>query len=346
MKPLLGALLGAAILTIAAAPARADECAAGRAAVERAPARAWLHLTLCERGGTDVASELAKLEQILRAGSFAPVEITVEPAGAEAWVDTMKDVRFPTPLVVWLPFGVHEVTAGAPDHYGAMRRIAINSTAPFDLSFRLDPVATGAGDAAEVDFGDEGAVGEMNTADTLPVVERETLLPKRFRGGGAGSEQDLRSSRVAFGAAAGLTRSTLSSDGGTARLGIAATALLSYRIRGGVTVQPELGFAMRGEDGAGSSYVTMSMLGGYRHRVGRTWLHLGLGPMLGVAVGGEDVAPLDVGVAAAAGVLVPAGPGHALFDLRADLGLTTVDDQMSAASVRNRAVALRLGYLF
>ncbi|HUH05033.1 MAG TPA: hypothetical protein VML75_23710, partial [Kofleriaceae bacterium] len=293
-----------------------------------------------------VAGELAALERVLRAGAFTPVEVTVEPAGAEASVDTLGGVRFPTPLVIWLPFGAHEVTAVASDHHGAMRRIAIDSTAPFGLSFHLDPVATDAAGAAEVDFGDEGAVGEMNTADTLPVVERETLLPKRFRGGGTGSEQDLRSSRVAFGAAAGLSRSTLSREGGAARLGIAATALLSYRVRGGVTVQPELGFAMRGEDNAGSSYVMASVLGGYRHRVGKTWLHLGLGPMLGVAVGGADVAPFDAGVAAAAGVLVPAGPGHALLDLRADLGLTTIDDPMSAPGVYNRAVALRLGYLF
>jgi hypothetical protein len=338
----------AAVLT-GAGVARADDCAEGRAALESAPARAWLQLTLCGRAGTDVRTELARLEKTLQAGSFTPVEITVAPAGAEASVDTLGAVRFPTPLRIWLAFGVHEVTAVAPDHYGAMRRISIDANRRFELSFRLDPLSGARGDEVEVDFSEEGAVGELTTADTLPSVEHETLLPKRFRGGVERTDEEQHGSRVAYGLAAALSRSSLPGRSGSARLGAGAVALLSYRIRRGVTLQPELSFAMRGEEGAGLDYVGLAILGGYRHRVGGLWLHVGVGPAVNVALAtslnGEDVNPLDVGLASAVGVLAPIGPGLALLDLRADLGLTTVVDQPQMPR-RSRAVALRLGYLF
>jgi len=134
-----------AIALLASAPARADtvleamlrhgepdvtrlharlpddtaRCALGVAYIYRDDlTRAALYLEGCATAR--IAPEIAgwarlavkALDERLRMSELAAVEVTTKPAGLVVTIDTVPGETFPTPAVIWLPAGTHELRAG------------------------------------------------------------------------------------------------------------------------------------------------------------------------------------------------------------------------------------------
>lgn len=98
--------------------------------------RAQLFLSICLARGshlpaafTDgVRDVLAKVEELLRAGEFMPLDVVVSPAGAEVWVSAFsEDEAFIGSRVVWVPFGEHRLVVRA-ERYTPLEHVVTADT--------------------------------------------------------------------------------------------------------------------------------------------------------------------------------------------------------------------------
>lgn len=96
------------------------------------PARAHLYLGRCIARTTAadrkeaLAKVQAKLEADLRA-SHVPVDIVVDPPGAQVTVSAWVDDPFAAPWLVWLPPGAHSIDATASGYQPGNQQIEIKS---------------------------------------------------------------------------------------------------------------------------------------------------------------------------------------------------------------------------
>jgi len=89
--------------------------------------------------GDDLRREV---EGALRAGTFAPVELGVSPAGALVTVSAFADedpVKVgPAPRTLWVPLGVWELTASADGHRAERVTLKVQTTAPQPVRIALE----------------------------------------------------------------------------------------------------------------------------------------------------------------------------------------------------------------
>ncbi|HTM20005.1 MAG TPA: hypothetical protein VL172_05850 [Kofleriaceae bacterium] len=180
--------------------ALADDAAARGRSCDRAlrepdPARIHLHAELCLAG--DVAgpggpgARRARIEAArdkalatLRDGQYAPVDIEVTPPGATVTVAALGADGFAAPRTIWLPFGPHEIRATAPGYQGAQVTIRITNRDPAPpLRLTLSAAVDTAGGDNAVDFGEEGAAGDVESASDLPAAKHDELLKDKYRKG-------------------------------------------------------------------------------------------------------------------------------------------------------------------
>ncbi len=89
--------------------------------------------------GDDLRREV---EGALRAGTFAPVELGISPAGALVTVSAFADedpVKVgPGPRTLWVPLGVWELTASADGHRAERVTLKVQTTAPQPVRIALE----------------------------------------------------------------------------------------------------------------------------------------------------------------------------------------------------------------
>jgi hypothetical protein len=86
-------------------------------------------------------TRLADVENALRSGGFAPIDVTVTPRGAEVGASVFAtDETAPGPRVLWLPPGHHTITATAPGHEPRSIDVDVAGTARHAVSIELAPV--------------------------------------------------------------------------------------------------------------------------------------------------------------------------------------------------------------
>lgn len=141
----------------ALAPRAINDCNIGLAyARSDRPAHAHFFLRRCRARAPEalpswVDARMQKLDAALRAGSFAPVDLVVTPAGATVTIasflpDDLASVSSP----VWLPSGAHDVIAARPGFVALTRSVAIDGKVPQTVRLELDaePSAAAAAPAA------------------------------------------------------------------------------------------------------------------------------------------------------------------------------------------------------
>ncbi len=83
---------------------------------------------------------LGDVEAALRAGGFAPVDVTVVPRGAEVGASVFDDDETaPGPRILWLPPGRHTLTAAATGHQRRAVEIDVAGTERHAVSIELAP---------------------------------------------------------------------------------------------------------------------------------------------------------------------------------------------------------------
>lgn len=132
-------------------------------------AAAWCETTLA-----------ADLQRSLRAGSFAPVTITTEPAGARVEISSLAaGEAIDAPRVVWLAYGTHELTVTRAGFRGERVEIAVRSAAPMPVQVALVPEpTTGRATAGAPPRDDVTAPGDAAARDRprgRPVIAWVTL---------------------------------------------------------------------------------------------------------------------------------------------------------------------------
>ncbi len=191
------AALVACIPLAVPSPALADEAAA-RAICSRAlaapagteVARVHLLLDLClttgDPGTRRAEAEAARDRALatLRAGGHAPVDLVVTPSTAVVTIAALGDVELTTPRTVWLPLGTHEVRATADGYQGGSVTVSITTGDPGPpLRLTLVPAVAATPGEQEVDFGEEGAAGDVESASDLPQARHDELLKDKYRRG-------------------------------------------------------------------------------------------------------------------------------------------------------------------
>jgi hypothetical protein len=110
---------------------------------------AHIYLRECQRVGQSldvgflklVRTALDEVEASLRAGDFAPVDISVAPTtGALVISSFERDEAFVGAHVVWLPFGTHTIEARADGYTSQQRTVEIQSRVPQNVRFELTRV--------------------------------------------------------------------------------------------------------------------------------------------------------------------------------------------------------------
>ena len=322
-------------------------------------ATAFLYFELCaeiapaKAGAERFAGPRARLPARLAAGEHAPIAIEATPATALVYIDSLDSVPFTVPRRIWLRRGSHTVAGRAPDHYESGRQVIIYGNDPVTVNVDLEAITEAAGGiATSVDFGDEAA-GELTTSEDLPDVDRDTLMPKRFRSGGVaahGARQQR--SRLGYGIAVGANRSQLagSAASGDATLGLAATALIGYRILPRLDLRSGIGFATRGNQVAAIDYLTIPILARYRVWRGPVDFAVSAGTEVAIATSGElagdDIAAFDVAAVVGLGSELEIANPRLIADLRYGWGLTTIDAASPVDRAKNRVLTLAVGALF
>jgi hypothetical protein len=313
--------------------------------------RAFLLLEGCTSEDAVAAYDQAKTQ--LSNGEFAAVSVIINPEGATVTIDALGDEPFIAPRDVFVPVGTHIVRASSEGYEDFAAEFIVRSTSDYPLVLRLDRIdeAKKAKDnTSTVDFGDEpgAAVGE-HVISVDPDVEHETLLPKRYRGGGVGATIDGGASRLSVGVKAGMTVASLSGGGSAAdsRIGAAAGGFATYSLGSAFALQPELYFAQKGVDGGGLNYIVVPALAMVAVEVHtKVRLYALAGPELAISltseVNGQDITTFDLGLAGGAGVLLPVVGRGLRIEGRYELGLNSVDGD----DARNRAFTVSAGYAF
>jgi len=252
----VAAALVACIPLAVPSPALADDAAARALVCSRAlaappateVARVHLLLDLCltvgDPGARRGEAEAARARALatLHAGDFAPVDIVVTPASAQVTVAALGDLAFTTPRTVWLPLGTHEVRATAPGHQGGSVTVSIRSRDPGPpLRLTLLPAVAPAPGEAEVDFSEEGAAGDVESASDLPQAKHDELLKDKYRRGLAARGEDDQPAppRLRAGIRLGAGPVLLDGEGADGAVLLRAGAGARYRISGPLAVQVE-----------------------------------------------------------------------------------------------------------
>jgi len=95
---------------------------------------------------------LDTVEDRLRKGDYAPVDVVVTPATAEVRVSTFgDDVAFVGSRVVWLPFGEQTITVQASGYEAAERRLEVSAHTGITLAIEMRPRAEPPAAATSVD---------------------------------------------------------------------------------------------------------------------------------------------------------------------------------------------------
>ncbi len=320
--------------------------------------RAQFYLALCRedaiwpRWKKRALPALRAVESRLTGAQLAKVHVDVSPAEAMARFDVLDDVGFNVPRDVWLPVGSHTLSAYADGYQAVEQQVILYGSDPVTVSLELEPLrAENAEDEpASVDFGEEEPFEETEAGD-LPKVEHGTLLPKRFRRGGAWrGDGRAPDSRLSPGLKVGLGYARLSGadapDSG-GRLGVAALAFLSYRVAGSLSLQPEIGWVRGGAEGSALDYLELPVLAVYSRQVGPISARFALGPQLGLSLtdrlDGREISRFELSAVASAEARFPCG---VILELRYAHGLTTVDGESPSGEVSNRAFSLLGGYAF
>jgi hypothetical protein len=107
---------------------------------------AQIYLGECLRRGQSLDAKfidvirtgLAEVESKLRAGSFAPVDITLRPEGGAITISTFDaDESFIGAQVVWLPFGAHTIEASSEGYTSERRTLTVAAQTQQHLRFEL-----------------------------------------------------------------------------------------------------------------------------------------------------------------------------------------------------------------
>lgn len=141
---------------------------------------AWLHFDRAHSLGDGTAAGwctttlAADLQRDLRAGSFAPVTITTEPAGARVEVSSLAPGEtVVAPRELWLAFGTHELVATRDGFRPERIEISVRSTAPMPVQIALVPTQGEARDDAAtpppVDVGAPPTTPQRDRTRTRPV---------------------------------------------------------------------------------------------------------------------------------------------------------------------------------
>jgi hypothetical protein len=108
--------------------------------------RAQLFLDVCSARASHLDEAFVKsvrdvldaVEQKLREGDFAPVNVTVDPPGAQVAVSSFApDDTFVGSRTIWLPFGTHELIATAPGHDDARTTVEVQAHTALDAKLVL-----------------------------------------------------------------------------------------------------------------------------------------------------------------------------------------------------------------
>jgi hypothetical protein len=143
---------------IGLAHARLDRWSEAHLVYERSQQRGATVLpSWCQRGGKLDLEITAKL----RSGSFAAVEIQVEPMGARVRVEGLEEAQeLVAPVTVWLALGTHAVTVEKSGYHPKERRVVLGSVSP-----RLVQVVLRRSEAPPASLPSErGAKGDLPTS--------------------------------------------------------------------------------------------------------------------------------------------------------------------------------------
>lgn len=320
--------------------------------------RAQFYLGLCRedamwpRWEKRALPALRAAESAMADAQFAKVHVEVTPAEAMARFDVLDDVGFSVPRDVWLPVGSHTLSAYADGYQAVEQQVILYGSDPVTVSLELEPLhaESTAAEPASVDFGEEEPFEETEAGD-LPDVEHGTLLPKRFRRGGAWSgDGRTPASRLSPGLKVGIGYARLTGadapdvDG---RLGVAALAFLTYRVTGSFSVQPEIGWVRSGAEARALDYLDVPVLAVYSHLFGPISARFALGPQLGLSLtdrlDGREISRFELSAVASAEARFPCG---VIVELRYAHGLTTVDGESPSGEISNSAFSMLVGYAF
>ncbi len=133
-------------------PRAIHDCNIGLAFMRSArPHLAWIYLGRCQVRATDALPAWVDTMRrdtltAMRAGTFAPVELTTTPGNATVTVDTLPDETFsPTAgtLSLWLPHGPHAVRIAAPGHVTETRALDLSGreTTRLAVALATEPAA-------------------------------------------------------------------------------------------------------------------------------------------------------------------------------------------------------------
>jgi hypothetical protein len=188
-----GNFLGAAAkykLAYAADPKPATICNVGVAYYKaKQLARAQLFLNRCLERGTaldqqfvdQVRAVLTSLEQTLRGGDFTPLDIVVEPPGAKVTiVEYGDDEAFIGARLVWLPFGVHKLTAHAEGYADKLLEVDAKGreTTPVKITLEKVPEKTpDVGSNANVGSGSGSAAVIVEPPPPALTPKRSSMIP-------------------------------------------------------------------------------------------------------------------------------------------------------------------------
>lgn len=179
---------GTALAQAPPAASAPDPCGAGLAEERAAtlPA-AFVHLTRCMGGPTagrpaDASAALDRVKKRLRDGDFAPVALVVTPSTATLRMPTLIRDPMSAPFELWLPFGTHRYSLGAPGMESVDGEVVVTDRSRQTVTVTLRRTATAAG-TTEVDFGDDGPAVDtpVVAADPRP-KKHANLIPKRWLG--------------------------------------------------------------------------------------------------------------------------------------------------------------------
>ncbi|GAB3566971.1 hypothetical protein GCM10027578_16880 [Spirosoma luteolum] len=178
----------------------------------------------------------------------------------------------------------------------------------------------------------------------------------------------LANAQVRYGLTAGVQSSTLRFSGGGLRLstsglaGVHLGAVAEYSLNDNLSVRPELLFSMKGgsiTDGSDvarlrTSYIELPVQGVYKYEVGLGKLVGGLGPYIGLFIGGNsdgeriesgtDLKAFDAGLRLLGGYELT--EQNLSFQLVYNTGLANIAPSSGLVKMTNSTVGLSVSYFF
>jgi hypothetical protein len=153
--------------------AHADRCADGVAALAKNDLpHAALYLDGCDDAEPKAMHELRKK---LEASSLSVLEISSNPSGLDAQIDTLPGEHLVTPTTVYVPAGVHEVHAGE-----LVKKVTTVARARSVLIFEdAAPKPPAPPKPGNADFRDEAPEADQPTGPPPPTPHRP-MMPCKF----------------------------------------------------------------------------------------------------------------------------------------------------------------------